>query len=86
MWADLLQVPRIGVHDNFFELGGHSLLAMQVVSRMSECFLRPINVRVLFEQPTVQGIRQYLWKHERFAGETEDIAEAVTRSMGELNH
>ncbi|PMU47524.1 non-ribosomal peptide synthetase, partial [Pseudomonas sp. GP01-A14] len=34
VWADVLQVERVGITDNFFELGGDSILSLQVVSRV----------------------------------------------------
>ncbi|MEG2798007.1 MAG: phosphopantetheine-binding protein, partial [Pseudomonas sp.] len=36
IWADVLQVQRVGRHDHFFELGGHSLLAMRMVSQVRQ--------------------------------------------------
>ncbi|WP_409181044.1 non-ribosomal peptide synthase/polyketide synthase [Amycolatopsis sp. VS8301801F10] len=33
IWADVLNVDRVGATDDFFELGGDSILSMQVVSR-----------------------------------------------------
>ncbi|MEX5594535.1 amino acid adenylation domain-containing protein [Pseudomonas orientalis] len=36
IWADVLQVERVGRRDHFFELGGHSLLAMRMVSQVRQ--------------------------------------------------
>ena len=34
IWAEVLDLERVGVHDNFFDLGGNSLLALRLMSRM----------------------------------------------------
>ncbi|WP_122314588.1 non-ribosomal peptide synthetase [Pseudomonas cichorii] len=55
LWAQVLDVDRVGRHDNFFELGGHSLLAVSLVERMRNAGLSA-DVRVLLGQPTVAAL------------------------------
>nr|AKA59492.1 non-ribosomal peptide synthetase [uncultured bacterium AZ_379] len=55
VWARALGVSRIGVHDDFFELGGHSLLAMQAASQLRRELGVDIDVRSIFEYPTVEA-------------------------------
>ncbi len=56
IWSEVLRVSKVGVNDNFFKLGGHSILATQIISRVRKALRKDIELRSLFETPTVRGI------------------------------
>ncbi|MBD0673878.1 non-ribosomal peptide synthetase/MFS transporter [Streptomyces sp. CBMA156] len=59
IWAEVLDVARVGALDDFFEIGGHSLLATQVVARLRRAFPdlpTPVGVMDLFRFPTVRQL------------------------------
>ncbi|QUE90944.1 non-ribosomal peptide synthase/polyketide synthase [Pseudomonas sp. SCA2728.1_7] len=55
LWAELLNVERVGRHDHFFELGGHSLMAVNLLAKMRRAGLSA-DIRVLFNQPTLAAL------------------------------
>lgn len=55
-WEDILGIHPIGIQDNFFDLGGHSLLATSLLSRIQTMFGVRLELRVIFEEPTIASI------------------------------
>jgi len=53
IYAEVLELPRVGVNDNFFMLGGDSLSATQVISRVRSLFSVNLPIATLFLKPTV---------------------------------
>uniref|UniRef100_UPI0009EC47EB non-ribosomal peptide synthase/polyketide synthase n=1 Tax=Pseudomonas sp. NBRC 111119 TaxID=1661034 RepID=UPI0009EC47EB len=58
IWEAVLQVTRIGLQDHFFQLGGHSLLATQVISRVRQQLGLQVQLKALFEHPTLAAFAQ----------------------------
>jgi hypothetical protein len=48
IWAELLNVPAVGIHDNFFASGGHSLLAVQLLSRVRQVLGVDVSLEVVY--------------------------------------
>jgi amino acid adenylation domain-containing protein len=60
VWAEVLEVERVGVHDSFFDLGGHSLQSVQLVARLTATLNRPVSVKTVFQAPTVAAMAEVL--------------------------
>ncbi|MCP5012922.1 MAG: amino acid adenylation domain-containing protein, partial [Aestuariibacter sp.] len=56
IWADVLDLPAVGIDDNFFDIGGESFKAIRVVRRMGS----DVNVMDLFQNPTVRELANFL--------------------------
>ncbi|HSE36034.1 MAG TPA: amino acid adenylation domain-containing protein, partial [Blastocatellia bacterium] len=83
IWAELLELERVGINDNFFELGGHSLMAMQVISRVRLILDVEVPLRRLFESPTVAEFAVAVEESPRCRSDIPQI-EAVERGDQEL--
>jgi acyl carrier protein len=77
IWAEVLQVPRVGVRDNFFDLGGHSLIGMQIVVRVCETMQADVSLHDLFDAPTVEEFSARVVAKELKPGQVGRIADFI---------
>ncbi|WP_122711247.1 non-ribosomal peptide synthetase, partial [Pseudomonas viridiflava] len=78
LWAEVLEVERVGRHDSFFELGGHSLLAIRLVSLMQKSGLS-LSLAELFQHPSIAALAGQL---EQRPDGTADTPEVITVREG----
>ncbi|MER0443618.1 amino acid adenylation domain-containing protein [Streptomyces sp. Edi4] len=60
LFATALATDQVGIDDNFFERGGHSLLAMRLIASVRAELRADVEVRDLFEAPTVAALAERL--------------------------
>lgn len=83
IWAEILNLQRVGIHDHFFtELGGHSLLATRLVAQVRDTFQTEVPLRRLFETPTIAGFTETLMKDPVECRRIEKTAELLLTLSG----
>jgi nonribosomal peptide synthetase DhbF len=60
LFAEVLDLPEVGVDDSFFILGGDSIRVARLLSRIHLTLGAEIGVRAVFETPTVADLAKYL--------------------------
>lgn len=78
LWAQVLEVERVGRHDSFFELGGHSLSAIRLVGEMRQAGLQT-TLAQLFQHPTIAALAPLL---DEVAAEDEAQGLVTVRAAG----
>ena len=73
LWAEVLGLPRVGIHDDYFELGGDSILSIRIVSRAAQAGLR-ITLQQLFEERTVARLAEVASTAPRILAEQGAVA------------
>ncbi|QHF94982.1 non-ribosomal peptide synthetase [Streptomyces sp. NHF165] len=60
IWAEVLELPRVGSRDDFFDLGGDSIAAVRIASRAAAALGTRVAPRTLFTAPTVAAMAELL--------------------------
>nr|WP_058854020.1 non-ribosomal peptide synthetase [Nocardia jinanensis] len=68
VYADVLEIDRVGADDDFFALGGNSLIATQVAARLGAALDTTVAVRALFEASTVSALAVRVEQHAGTGG------------------
>ncbi|MET9608851.1 amino acid adenylation domain-containing protein [Streptomyces sp. NPDC006512] len=61
LFADVLEVDRVGIDEDFFDLGGNSLRAIRLVGLIRAELKQEVSIRKLFAARTVIGLSD-MWK------------------------
>jgi hypothetical protein len=83
VWAEVLDVERVGVHDDFFVMGGHSLLATAAVAQVQEALGMPVPLEGALGATTIREFGVYLRELGEQAGL--DVAGLAERAASGTN-
>ncbi|WP_122764595.1 non-ribosomal peptide synthetase [Pseudomonas viridiflava] len=79
IWCEQLQVATVAADDHFFLLGGNSITATQVVARLRETLGLELNLRMLFEAPTLSMFAANVAQSQQDGGVAQGAIHALSR-------
>jgi amino acid adenylation domain-containing protein len=84
LFAELLNLRRVGPDENFFELGGHSLLATRLAARINRACAVEVPLRLIFERPTARELTRWVQEQAGAGGEAAPALAALPRTGHEV--
>ncbi|MEG8247238.1 non-ribosomal peptide synthetase [Pseudomonas paracarnis] len=79
IWCEQLQLAQVAGDDHFFLLGGNSITATQVVARLRESLGLELNLRLLFEAPTLAAFAAAVAQLQQDGGVAQGAMHALSR-------
>ncbi|MCS3420237.1 amino acid adenylation domain-containing protein/non-ribosomal peptide synthase protein (TIGR01720 family) [Pseudomonas sp. BIGb0450] len=79
IWCEQLQLAQVAADDHFFLLGGNSISATQVVARLRETLGLELNLRLLFEAPTLAAFAAGVAQLQQDGGVAQGAIQALSR-------
>ncbi|OPG79861.1 non-ribosomal peptide synthetase, partial [Pseudomonas ogarae] len=79
VWREQLQVEQIQADDHFFLLGGNSIAATQVIARLRETLGLELNLRLLFEAPTLAAFAAAVANQQQDGGQPQGAISTLSR-------
>ncbi|MEV6752604.1 amino acid adenylation domain-containing protein [Streptomyces sp. NPDC051214] len=84
LFAEVLDLERVGPDDSFFDLGGDSGLAMRLAGRVREEFDAELGIRQFFGSPTPVGVARLLATKARPVLQPVEQRDEVPVTAGQL--
>ena len=77
VWADVLEVPKVGITDNYFSLGGDSIKSIKLVYEVNEQLKRHLKLADLYTHSTIESLSGLIQSQDGSDQEARARAEAA---------
>jgi acyl carrier protein len=77
IYAQVLDVDRVGIDESFFDLGGDSLSALRLIAAINRALDVNLAVPTLFDAPSVRSLSRQLGRHANSVEEVRAVSPAI---------